>query len=236
MDVDLKVQDVQEASELMVIENIEKDININKRKLFDLIKRSIDILAGLVGTMLLIPITIGIYIVHKITKDVGPIFYKQYRIGKNGKPFIMYKYRTMIVNADEELEKYLSENEDMKEEYGTYKKLKNDPRITKIGKFLRKTSIDEMPQFINILKGEMTLVGPRPYLLKEKEEMNGYFKYITSLTPGLTGFWQISGRNNVTFNDRLEMDMQYFFKHNLKLDAKLLLKTAKVVMKKEGAR
>ena len=148
----------------------------------------------------------------------------------------MYKFRTMIVNADKELKRYLEENVEMKEEYSKYKKLKNDPRITKIGNFLRRTSLDEMPQFINILKGEMTLVGPRPYLLKEKEEMNGYFKYITSLTPGLTGFWQISGRNDVTFNDRLDMDMQYYFKHNLKLDTKLLFKTTKVVLGGKGAR
>ena len=94
----------------------------------------------------------------------------------------MYKFRTMVVNADKELERYLEENADMKEEYSTYKKLKNDPRITKLGEFLRKTSLDEMPQFINILKGDMSLVGPRPYLLKEKEEMDGYFKFITSLT------------------------------------------------------
>ena len=137
----------------------------------------------------------------------------------------MYKFRTMIVNADKELERYLEENADMKEEYNTYK----------IGDFLRRTSLDEMPQFINILKGDMSLVGPRPYLLKEKEEMNGYFKSITSLTPGLTGFWQISGRNNVTFNDRLDMDMNYYFKHNLKLDMKLLLKTILVVLGKKGA-
>ena len=147
----------------------------------------------------------------------------------------MYKFRTMIVNADKELERYLEENADMKEEYSTYKKLKNDPRITKLGNFLRKTSLDEMPQFINILKGDMSLVGPRPYLLKEKEEMDGDFKFITSLTPGLTGFWQISGRNNVTFNDRLDMDMNYYFKHDLKLDMKLLFKTILVVLGKKGA-
>ena len=147
----------------------------------------------------------------------------------------MYKFRTMIVNADKELERYLEENADMKEEYSTYKKLKNDPRITKLGDFLRRTSLDEMPQFINILKGDMSLVGPRPYLLKEKEEMDGYFKFITSLTPGLTGFWQISGRNDVTFNDRLDMDMNYYFKHDLKLDMKLLFKTILVVLGKKGA-
>ena len=108
----------------------------------------------------------------------GPIFYCQYRIGKDGKIFKMYKYRTMIINADKELEKYLVENNQFKEEYSTYKKLKNDPRITKLGNFLRKTSLDEFPQFINVLKGEMSIVGPRPYLLKEKNDIGSYYVHI----------------------------------------------------------
>ena len=117
-----------------------------------------------------------------------------------------------------------------------YKKLKNDPRITKVGKFLRKTSLDEFPQFINVLKGEMSLVGPRPYLPREKEEINGFFKYITSLKPGITGYWQINGRNDVTFVDRLQMDMDYYYRHTLKIDIKIVLKTVGKIVKKEGAR
>ena len=207
-----------------------------KEKVENVIKRIIDIMASIVGIILLIPITLTIWLANLLTGNRGSVFYKQKRIGKNGKLFYMYKYRSMVVNADEKLKQYLEENEEAKKEYKKYKKLKKDPRVTKIGNFIRKTSIDELPQFINILKKEMTLIGPRPYLPNEKEEMNGYFNYITSLTPGLTGFWQISGRNDVTFNDRLEMDMQYLFRHNLKLDIKLLLKTAKVVLRKEGAR
>ena len=200
-----------------------------------IIKRFMDILGGGIGALTLIPLTLIIWIANKIVKDEGPIFYTQERIGKNGKIFKMYKYRSMVIGADEKLTKYLEENEEAREEYKKYKKLKNDPRITVIGKILRKTSLDEFPQFINVLKGDMSLVGPRPYLPREKEDMNGFFKYITSCKPGLTGFWQVNGRNDVTFTDRLSMDMNYYYNHNLKLDIKLLIKTLVKVFKKEGA-
>ena len=199
------------------------------------IKRFMDILGGGIGVLTLIPLTLIIWIANKLVKDEGPIFYTQERIGKNGKIFKMYKYRSMVIGADEKLTKYLEENEDAREEYKKYKKLKNDPRITVIGKILRKTSLDEFPQFINVLKGDMSLVGPRPYLPREKEDMNGFFKYITSCKPGLTGFWQVNGRNDVTFTDRLSMDMNYYYNYNLKLDLKLLMKTVNKVIKKDGA-
>lgn len=200
-----------------------------------IIKRFMDILGGGVGVLTLIPLTLIIWIANKVVKDNGPIFYTQERIGQNGKIFKMYKYRSMVVGADEKLEKYLAENEEAREEYKKYKKLKNDPRITIIGKILRKTSLDEFPQFINVLKGDMSLVGPRPYLPREKEDMNGFFNYITSCKPGITGFWQVNGRNDVTFTDRLSMDMNYYYNYNLKLDIKLLFKTLKKVVIKEGA-
>ena len=199
------------------------------------LKRSIDILGGICGTLLLIPLTVIIWIANKLSKDNGPIFYTQTRIGKDGKLFRMYKYRSMVVGADEILERYLEENEEARKEYKEYKKLRNDPRITKIGKILRKTSLDEFPQFINVLKGEMSLVGPRPYLPREKEEINGFFKYITSCKPGITGLWQTRGRSNTTFTDRLTMDMEYYYNHTLKMDIKLLYKTVRNVVKKEGA-
>ena len=199
-------------------------------------KKLIDIMAGIIGTILLIPLTIGVFIGNLINGDKGPIFYKQKRIGKDGKEFTMYKFRSMVVGADEILFNYLEKNEEEKKEYKKYKKLKNDPRITKVGKFLRKTSLDEFPQFINVLKGEMSLVGPRPYLPREKEEINGFFKYITSLKPGITGYWQINGRNDVTFVDRLQMDMDYYYRHTLKIDIKIVLKTVGKIVKKEGAR
>ena len=199
------------------------------------LKRSIDILGGICGTLLLIPLTVIIWIANKLSKDNGPIFYTQTRIGKDGKLFKMYKYRSMVVGADEILERYLEENEEARKEYKEYKKLRNDPRITKIGKILRKTSLDEFPQFINVLKGDMSLVGPRPYLPREREDINGFFKYITSCKPGITGLWQTRGRSNTTFTDRLTMDMEYYYNHSLKQDIKLIYKTIKNVVKKEGA-
>lgn len=204
-------------------------------KVEKILKRLLDILGSFCGLLVLIPLTIGVWIANKLSKDNGPIFYTQERIGQNGEIFKMYKYRSMVVGADEKLNKYLEENEEARAEYKKYKKLKNDPRITKIGKILRKTSLDEFPQFINVLKGEMSLVGPRPYMPKEKEEINGFFKYITSCKPGVTGLWQTRGRSNTTFTDRLTMDMEYYYNHTLKMDIKLLYKTVENVIKKEGA-
>ena len=156
------------------------------------IKRLFDIFVGLIGTLLLIPITIGIYIAKKILKeDNGPIFYDQLRIGKNGKYFKLYKYRSMIVGADEILKEYLEKNEEARIEFEENQKLKNDPRITKLGKFLRKTSLDEFPQFINILKGDMSLVGPRPIVDREVKLFGDKMKTVHSVRPGLTGYWQV---------------------------------------------
>ena len=199
------------------------------------LKRSIDILGGICGTLLLIPLTVIIWIANKLSKDNGPIFYTQTRIGKDGKLFKMYKYRSMVVGADEILKRYLEENEEARKEYKEYKKLRNDPRITKIGKILRKTSLDEFPQFINVLKGEMSLVGPRPYLPREKEDMGLYYQYIIQCKPGVTGFWQVNGRSHVTFQDRLDMDFKYYNKKSLKQDLILLKKTVAKVVKSEGA-
>ena len=217
---------------------IPKHINRSRvtLKIEKILKRLLDILGGFCGLLILIPLTIGVWIANKLSKDNGPIFYTQEkRIGQGGKVFTMYKFRSMVVGADEKLKEYLAKNEEAREEYKKYKKLKNDPRITKVGKILRKTSLDEFPQFINVLKGEMSLVGPRPYLLREKEEINGFFKYITSCKPGITGLWQTSGRSNTTFTDRLTMDMEYYYNHTLKMDIKLLYKTVRNVVKKEGA-
>ncbi len=219
----------------LIPENTTIDKKRIKKQAEKTFKRGIDIIGSLVGIIILIPLTIIIYIANLLSKDNGTIFYCQERIGQDGKIFKMYKYRSMVIGADEKLEKYLKENEIAKEEYRQYKKLKNDPRITKIGKFLRKTSLDEFPQFINVLKNEMSLVGPRPYLPREKEEMGEYYKYIIKSKPGLTGFWQIYGRSKVTFTERLNMDYKYSNNQNLKYDTKLLMKTFVNVIKKEGA-
>ena len=235
MDVkeDILLYENSNIEDLEVVRGKQKSNGI--KKIEKVLKRGIDILGGICGTLMLIPLTIIVWIANKKNKDNGPIFYKQTRIGKDGKLFTLYKYRSMVVGADEILETYLKENEEARKEYKKYKKLKNDPRITKIGKFLRKTSLDEFPQFINVLKGDMSLVGPRPYLPREKEEINGFFKYITSCKPGITGLWQTRGRSNTTFTDRLSMDMEYYYNHSLKQDIKLIYKTIRNVVKKEGA-
>lgn len=226
-----------EKDNIEILSLIPKNINRSKiaLKIEKMAKRLLDILGGFCGLIVLIPLTIGIWIANKIAKDNGPIFFTQERIGKNGKMFKMYKYRSMVVDSEEKLKQYLEENEEARKEFKIYKKLKNDPRITKVGKFIRKTSLDEFPQFINVLKGEMSLVGPRPYMEREKEDINGFFKYITSCKPGITGLWQTRGRSNTTFTDRLTMDMNYYYNHTLKTDIKLLYKTVEKVVKKEGA-
>lgn len=206
-----------------------------KTRIERIVKRTIDIFGGLIGTLFLLPLTLIIYIANIIAKDKGPVFYTQERIGKGGKIFKMYKFRSMVVDADEKLEQYLNENEEAKREYTKYKKLRHDPRITKVGSFIRKTSIDEFPQFINVLKGDMSLVGPRPYLPREKEDMKYYYPYIIQDKPGITGFWQVAGRNDVTFDDRLKMDFNYSKLKSLKLDIKLLIRTVESVVRKEGA-
>lgn len=220
---------------VLIKEKQVKELTKSGQVFYTIAKTGMDILGGLVGTFLLIPITLVIGIYKILKKDKGSIFYTQERIGKNGKIFKMYKYRTMVPNADQLLEKYLKENKDMATEFKIHKKLRNDPRITSLGSFLRKTSIDEFPQFINVLKGEMSLVGPRPYLKREEEDMGDAYSYIIQSKPGITGLWQVSGRSNITFKDRLSLDETYEKEKCLNLDIKLILKTIIKTIKKEGA-
>lgn len=235
MNANISEENIIADKTVTIQENLKEKIK-GKHIAYRFVKRLIDILGGVVGTVLLVPITLCVYLARKILKeDDGPLFYEQLRIGKNGKVFRMYKYRSMVVGADEKLFEYLEENEEARKEYKEYKKLKNDPRITKVGKFIRKTSLDEFPQFINVLKGDMSLVGPRPYLPREKEDMGEYYTYIIKSRPGITGYWQITGRSDVTFEDRLKMDYNYNQNKNLKTDFKLLVKTVLNVVKKEGA-
>ena len=211
--------------------------NVSGGKLFyRLIKRIIDIIGGIVGCLLLIPITFVLYIANLVSKEnKGPLFYEQLRIGKNGKQFRIYKYRSMVMNADEKLWEYLNNNPEAKEEYTKYKKLKNDPRITRIGRFIRKTSIDEFPQFINVLKGDMSLVGPRPYLHREIDDMGKGYNEIIKVKPGLTGPWQTAGRSSVSFEDRVAMDTEYVKTYSLIKDAKFLFKTFTKLLKNQDA-
>ncbi len=200
------------------------------------IKRAVDIIGGIVGVILLIPITLIVGVIRIIKKENdGPLFYEQLRIGKNGKQFRMYKYRSMCLNADQTLKEYLEKNDEARKEYKKYKKLKCDPRITKVGKVLRATSLDEFPQLINVLKGEMSLVGPRPYLPREKNEMGEYYNTIIKVKPGITGPWQIRGRSNISFEDRVKMDLDYAQNSSIKKDVIILFKTFSKVVDKDGA-
>ncbi len=198
-------------------------------------KRLLDILIAIVGSLILIPLSIYVYFKSPKQERKKGIFFVQPRIGKNGKKIYIYKYRTMIIGAEEILEKILNENLELKEEYEKNKKLKNDPRITGIGNFLRKTSLDEFPQFINVLKGEMSVIGPRPYLEREKNDMGIYYNNIIKLKPGITGLWQVCGRSETTFEERLSMDKEYLLTYSFFVDIKILLKTLSVVVFRKGA-
>lgn len=211
------------------------NVSMKTKSISKIMKRAVDIIAGIIGMIILIPLILIIKIANIFTKDKASIFFVQNRIGKDGKIFKMYKFRTMIIGAEEELEKLLMENEDLRNEYELNKKIKDDPRVTKIGKFLRKTSLDEFPQFINILKGEMSLVGPRPYLKREKKDIGKDYYKIIEMTPGLTGLWQVSGRSNISFEERVKLDMEYYKKNSFWGDMKILLKTVTAVLNKKGA-
>ncbi len=224
---------IQTSKELVKIEINKMEIN---KKIYRIIKRIIDIIGALVGCIILLPLTVCMWVANIIAKDNGPVFYVQKRIGKNGKVFKMYKFRSMVVNADKKLKRYLLDNPEANEEFKTYRKLKDDPRITKVGKFIRKTSLDEFPQFINVLKGEMSLVGPRPYLPREKRAMKKAYKEIIKIKPGLTGPWQVNGRSEISLEDRMNMDIEYIKNESALTDLKFLLKTVlKIFKNDEGA-
>ena len=206
-----------------------------KKYLYLGIKRLFDIFASLFGLLFLLPIALFVKMSYMLTGDFKSIFFSQKRIGKNGKEFNFFKFRSMVKNADEVLFKMLEENEKLREEYRINKKLANDPRITKVGKFLRKTSLDELPQLINIFLGQMSIIGNRPYLPREKEDMGEYFDDILKTKPGLTGYWQVSGRSNCTFSERLKLEKYYSEHCGLKMDIKIFFKTFYVVLLRKGA-
>lgn len=165
----------------------------------------------------------------------GPIFYSQIRIGRNGKKFKLYKFRTMVQNADQILRDYLNESPSLKAEWLTTHKLQKDPRVTRVGAILRKASLDELPQLWNILIGDMSIVGPRPIVDAEVEKYANCFDLYKQVRPGLTGLWQVSGRSDTSYEYRVELDTYYVLNRSLKLDLKILLKTVGVVLQGRGA-
>lgn len=198
-----------------------------------LIKRVFDIAGSLAIIAMLSPILF--YISRKVKKDGGPAIYGHERIGKGGKPFKCLKFRSMVINSKEVLEHLLDNDPEAKKEWEATFKLKNDPRITKIGKFLRRTSLDELPQLFNVLKGEMSLVGPRPIITAELERYNDEVDYYLLSKPGMTGLWQVSGRSDVDYETRVYLDAWYVKNWSMWNDIAILFKTIAVVLRKDGA-
>ena len=199
------------------------------------IKRSMDLSLSLLLVLLLSPVFALIALAVKLSSP-GPIIFKQKRVGYRGRPFYVYKFRTMYIDAEERLKDLLERDPAAREEWNKHYKLKNDPRITPIGKFLRRYSLDELPQLFNVLKGEMSLVGPRPVKEEELKKYYGeYAQFYMMVLPGITGLWQVSGRSNLNYEDRVKLDTWYVLNWSLWLDLTILLKTPIVVLKKEGA-
>ena len=205
------------------------------RVLYKIIKRTFDILVSIIGCIMLLPIMIIVKISYIISKDYNSIFYTQTRIGKNGKEFKLYKFRSMIPNADEVLKQLLKQPK-YKKEWDRNQKLENDPRITKMGRVLRKTSLDELPQMINVLKGDMSMIGPRPLVKGELDSHNGNHQIYESVRPGISGWWAVNGRSATTYEKRLELEYYYCENCCLMLDIKCFFMTIKTVLCKKGAK
>lgn len=207
-----------------------REVYQKKSLVYKFLKRLFDILLSGIALVCLSPVFLITAIAIKL-EDGGPAFFTQPRAGKDMKPFKMYKFRSMHVNADAKLKELLKDNE----QTGHAFKIKNDPRITKVGKFIRKVSIDELPQLINIIKGDMSIVGPRPILPWQMEECNEYEKQRLIVQPGLTCYWQIGGRANIKWDEWVELDLDYIADMGLWTDLKMIVKTIPAVFDSEGA-
>ncbi|GGH84215.1 lipopolysaccharide/colanic/teichoic acid biosynthesis glycosyltransferase [Pullulanibacillus pueri] len=210
------------------------DEHVKSHKLFFISKRLIDIIGALFTLIFTSPLFIFIVILYSKGEQKGPVFFRQKRVGKNGKRFHIYKFRSMVVNAETKLrenkvlyKKYIDNNYKLEPD--------EDPRITKIGRFLRSTSLDELPQLINVLKGDMSLIGPRPVVLEELREYKGKEEAFLSVKPGITGYWQVCGRSNVGYPERVDIELYYVYNQSSTLDLKILLKTIGTVILKKGA-
>ena len=216
----------------IVLLNIKNNLAYMRNRV---IKRLFDIIMGLIICIPAVPILILCYFWVKFDSK-GPVFFNAKRIGKDGKEFTCYKFRSMYMDSDKILADYLAKNPEAKAEWDEFQKLHDfDPRVTKAGRIMRKTSLDELPQLLNVLKGEMSLVGPRPYLPREIGKMGEYYKIIISTVPGITGYWQVNGRSDVTFEGRLKMDNWYIYNWSVWIDMVLLFKTIKAVFFSKGA-
>ena len=215
----------------IVIEQEKPRIQFIRKPFYDFVKRIADIILSALGMVFLSPVFLLIAVLIK-AEDKGPVFFAQDRTGRNGKVFKMYKFRSMRVNAEKQRNDLLNQNE----ADGPLFKIQKDPRITKIGGFIRKTSIDELPQFLNIFKGDMTIIGPRPFVTYEQEQFDEYQSQRLLVKPGLTCYWQTNGRSDCPFEKMIEYDLDYVRNRSFKVDIKLFFKTIKVVFKCIGAR
>jgi Undecaprenyl-phosphate galactose phosphotransferase WbaP len=222
------IEDLGDVLSLSVARNLAKPWNIA-------IKRSFELVLAVSLTLLLFPFFLIIVLAIKIDSR-GPVFFTQERLASKNRTFKMHKFRSMHIDGDAKLSAYLNYHPDAQVEWQEYRKIKTgDPRVTRVGKVLRKFSLDELPQLINILKGDMNLIGPRPYLPQEKDSMGNTFDLISRVKPGITGLWQVRGRNTLSFRERLLLDEYYIRNWSLWLDIVILLKTLKVLAKREGA-
>ena len=218
------------------IELLNENLKVKKEKsyfLYNGIKRMFDIVLAMISIVLLMPIFLIIAIIIKFDSK-GKIIFKHKRIGKNGQPIYLYKFRTMYTNSNEILEELLKDPK-IKKEWEENYKLTNDPRITKVGSFLRKSSLDELPQLLNILMGNMSFVGPRPLVEKEIEKYGKNKNKLLSVIPGLTGWWACNGRSCTTYEERIKLELYYVKNRSIKLDLKVIFKTFITVLKRTGA-
>lgn len=205
--------------------------SVKPKPIYDFVKRVFDIVWSLIGLIVLSPVFIILSILVKTTSE-GPVFFAHKRVGKGGKTIKIYKFRSMVTNAEELIKQFTPEQ---KTEYEKNFKLENDPRITKVGNFMRKTSLDELPQLINILKGDISIVGPRPVMDVETKIYGNYRNMLLSVKPGLTGFWAANGRSHTTYTRRRAMEIYYVKNRSVLLDLKIIFKTFISVFKREGA-
>lgn len=203
--------------------------------IFLLFKRIFDILVGLFGCLVFAPLALVIKVANIMTGDFNSIWFIQERIGKDGEIFYMFKFRTMVPNAEELLQKLLETDEEIKKEYYENRKLNNDPRITKLGKFLRKTSLDEIPQLLNVIKGEMSFVGPRPVVIDEVENYGKNKMKFLGMKPGLTGYWACNGRSSISYKERMKLELYYIDHASILLDIKIIILTFAKVITGDGA-
>ena len=197
-------------------------------------KRMFDVLALLVLTPFVLVVVLCITLVMLVNGEGARVFFGHRRVGRDGRAFKCWKIRTMVVNADERLREHLKDNPEAAEEWARDHKLDDDPRITKIGGFLRKTSLDELPQLVNVAKGEMSFVGPRPIVRTELHKYGAYRKLYQSVTPGVTGLWQVSGRNDVSYDERVELDVKYVQSISMRNDLQVMVQTVSALATRTG--